>query len=37
MKKDERKLPNKRGWHGGGDDAELEKWRGNIGIEDGAG
>ena len=40
VKKDERKLPNERGWHGGWDnaeDVELEKWRGNLDIEDGAG
>ena len=39
MKKDERKLPNERGWYGGCDDAEdaeLEKQRSNLGTEDGA-
>ena len=39
VKKDERKLRNERWWYGGWDDAEdaeLEKWRGNLGIEDGA-
>ena len=35
VKKDERKLPNERRWHGGWDDAELEKQRDNLGTEDG--
>ncbi|WKA00346.1 hypothetical protein VitviT2T_018708 [Vitis vinifera] len=40
VKKNEKKLPNERGWYGGWDaaeDAELEKRMGNLDIEDGAG
>ena len=39
VKKNEKKLPNERGWYGGWDaaeDAELEKQMGNLDIEDGA-
>ena len=35
VKEDERKLPNESGRYRGWDDAELEKRRGNLGIEDG--
>ena len=40
VKKDERKLPNERGWYGVWDDpkdVELEKQKRNLGTEDGVG
>ena len=37
MKKDEKKFPNERGWHGGWDDTELEKRRDNLSTKNGTG